>query len=229
MRITAAPDSRIVQFCAFIASGIEAWIKAGRLLCKMKRDNPNVFNLIRVERPELTLEVLETFERIGRKQIYPYLVADSSPGARRLMALPYEKQSKLYREGVLVITRRRGGFHPEIKKVSALTPAEAGRVFDGERIRDEKGQMEILRRGLHLIAPATSGASPVNSAAELKANLSADPVAELTRLLGAANDIMIECRSLLSMVKRESRKDVHITNALIEIGSLRFAVNEGEL
>jgi hypothetical protein len=229
-RAIAVPDSRILEFCGLIMAGIESWTKAGRLLCEMKRDNPNVFNLIRVERPMLTLEVLETFERIGRKEIYPYLVADSSPGARRLMALPYRTQSKLYCEGVLVVLRRRGGFFPQLKKISALSTSEVGRVFDGDRIRSESEQVSILRRRAPLLAPATNGngneaAEPV----ELKANLSAEPVSELVRLLTLANDVMIECRSLLAMIKRDSRKDSHITNALIEIGSLRYAVNEGEL
>jgi hypothetical protein len=224
-----APDSRIVQFCSLIANGIEAWTKAGKLLCEMKRDNSDVFLLIKIERPELTLEVLETFERIGSKQIYPYLVADSSPGARRLMALPYKEQSKIYRDGVLLVSKSGVGFSQEIKKVSLLSPAEAGRVFDGDRIRSEKEQTEILRHRRRLVESVTRSTEAGESEPSLKADLNAEPIAELSRLLTLANDIMIECRSLLAIAKRESKKDVHITNALIEIGSLRFAVNENEL
>jgi hypothetical protein len=40
---------------------------------------------------------------------------------------------------------------------------------------------------------------------------------------------LLEARTVLASVKRGSRKDAHITNALIEIGSLRYAVNEGDL
>jgi len=228
-RQITAPDSRITQFCALIFSGIEAWIKAGKLLCEMKTENPEVFFLIRVERPELTIEILETFERIGRQEIYPYLVADGSPGARHLMALPYGEQRKIYEEGVLVVTKRGA----QIKKVSQLSLIELGRVFDGERIRSEKEQSEILRhrRRASLVARARTeeNGNEDDPTLLLKADLGAEPTSELARLLGLANAIMIECRSLLAMVKRESKKDTHITNALIEIGSLRFAVNEGEL
>jgi hypothetical protein len=233
----ALSDPRVKQFCELVNKGIEAWTEAGQVLCNITRDNPGAYTDILSDNPHLTRDVLESFERIGRREIYPYLLVDGSPGCRRLAALPYDSQVKLFNSRVAVAVKTRGGIEERRKRVCELSNPEAALVFDATHLRSFHEQAKILRESKRSIVVVRNASSRNGALLEPEepestvgtASLDAKPDDELKRLLTLANDALLEARTVLSTIKRGSRKDSHITAALLEIGSLRYAVNEGEL
>jgi hypothetical protein len=227
-------DPRIEEFCSLIQAGIDAWKRAGKILCKLLDDDATIFAKILEQRPYLTRETLESFERIGRRELYPYLAVDNSPGARRLAALPYSEQERIYQTRVAVVVKVKGGFtEQKFKRVHELNEHEAARVFNGDRLRTVQEQLHLVTQRKRSVVRATRAATmsdesePESTAGT--ASLEASPIDELKRLLTLGNDALLEARSVLASVQRGSRKDAHITTALREIGALRFAVNEGDL
>ena len=262
-------DDRIGEFCLLINAGVEAWVKAGMLLCEMKAKEPGIFNVILAEHPYLSNDILLTFERIGKREIYPYLLVDGSPGSRMLSALPYDTQVQLYHEDVAVVVRR-GDFTTTLRKtVRSLTKPEAARVFDGARMRSVSEQTKLVQKSVeadrqkreasravdaekpeeqessrslanrlasaivqeYTISPgkgdddARSALSFLIGAQLAERPLDKDPKAALAETLTLINDLLLEARSHLAQVQRNSKFDVYIQNALTPIGQPRFALN----
>lgn len=78
----------------------------------------------------------------------------------------------------------------------------------------------------HHVAPSDPGEANANV---LQTSLDADPRSELGRMLGIAQDALLESRSLLSAIKAAAAHDGRITAALTQIGALRFDLNSGAL
>lgn len=135
----------IDTFYSLFRSGCEAWEEAGRVLVKFCEDTKDAFKLIRQKHPGISLETLHTFARIGRREIYPPLLIDPSPGAKKLLECPYEEQVKYSKEEVEVAVSPFGREIQTVKKkVSELTKSEAVVVFDTGAIRSvEKQQFRI--------------------------------------------------------------------------------------
>lgn len=145
----------IESFNAYIAEGVEAWYKAGRLLVGMVERNPNTYSIIIKENPHLSIDLLLAFEKIGRNEIFPYVLLDKSPGSRKLLSLPFELQKKYYREPVSVVARLIDG-KPVVEKrlVSNLTKEEAQIVFGPDGIRTEAEQVTLLEQHGPSLTPA---------------------------------------------------------------------------
>jgi hypothetical protein len=231
----ALADPRIAKFGQLVSDGIDAWTRAGRLLCEITAGNPHAHAEILAGNPHLSVEVLQSFERIGRRELHPYLAMDASAASRRLAMLPYDDQARLYREKVCVVVNSSEGPVERQKRVCDLTKAEAGRVIGEKGIRSVTEQRHLLRRWEHSTSPRGSSGPreekiPAPNEFETTADLDADPKTELSRLLRIANHVLLEARSSLTMLKRrESKQDRHITAALQAIGHLRLAVNENDL
>jgi hypothetical protein len=232
MHAPVKADPRIAEFCELVKAGIESWKRAGKILCKLVDDDATVLGKILADHPYLTRETLESFERIGRKLLYPYLVVDSSPGARRLVGLPYGDQVRLYEGRIAVVTITKGITEQKFKRVFELTEAEARRVFNDDGLRTVQEQLHLLKkkpkRNLVRSAPRAEQEQEPESMAGT-ASLDAKPIDELKRLLTLANDALLEARTVLSTLKRGSKQDDHITTALREIGALRFAASSEDL
>lgn len=142
MRLSA--DERIKLFCDCVNKGIDAWIEAGRLLNELVEEDPSVRQKIFARNPWMTKYVLGGFERIGRREIYPRLLLDSSPGARRLIRLPYDEQERLYCTVVEVAVINEGRVSTERKSLQSLTNNEADLVFGKNSIRPVEQQKRIL-------------------------------------------------------------------------------------
>lgn len=139
-------DFRIGEFCKLVNAGVEAWVQAGEILCQMKENDPNVFNAILATNPHLSHDILVTFERIGKKEVYPYLLIDNSPSSRMLSALPYETQVKLYRGEVPVVVRRGDHTTTLRKRVADLTLSEASRAFAAGGLRPVAEQTKLVQQ-----------------------------------------------------------------------------------
>lgn len=221
-------DPRIAEFCSLVNKGIDAWTEAGRLLCDIVRDNPEAYINILSDNPHLSRDVLESFERIGRKEIHPYLLVDGSPGARRLAGLPYASQVKLYEGRITVVVKTKAGFEQRRKRVCELTSKEAGLVFDVDRMRTVQEQSKLLGNHSHSSNPHCRS-TPTHESESNGATLDETPTQELLRVLTIANDALLEARTALAMIQRGSPHDALLTTAFRAIGELRYAANEGEL
>lgn len=133
-------------FNAYLAEGVEAWVKAGQLLVKMVERNPNAYGIIVANNPHLSIDLLLAFEKIGRNEIFPYVLLDKSPGSRQLLALPYDIQVKHYKEPVEVVAKIIDG-KPVVEKrlVSNLSKEEVQIVFGPNGIRSTAEQTELLK------------------------------------------------------------------------------------
>lgn len=134
-------------FNAYLIEGVEAWFKAGKLLVEMVERNPNAYSIIIRNNPHLSIDLLLAFEKIGRREIFPYVLLDKSPGSKRLLELPYELQAKYYREPLQVVTSARDGT-PVIEKKLAnnLTKDEVRIVFGPNgTIRTPEEQTALLK------------------------------------------------------------------------------------
>ncbi len=145
--LTASTLERIAEFNAHILAGMASWEKAGAILAQLYDEIPDVANYIVAEHPHLTLDILDAFVRIGRRQLYPQLLLDNSIGARALAALPYEQQVELYHKEVTVLRRNRSTdmVERQTRRISKLTTAEVEILFTSDgRLRTPDEQKSLL-------------------------------------------------------------------------------------
>ena len=146
---SAVLDSQIDKFTLLVRQGIDAWRNAGKLLVEMSKSDPSAMARIR-ERSGLSDAMIQTFARIGRNEIWPSLLADSSMGAQKLLACHYEDQKKYASEPIEVAYEWRGGNIKTVKrKVNELSRAECAIVFS------DKGTVHTLeQQAFRLRSPA---------------------------------------------------------------------------
>ena len=143
---SAVLDSHIDKFALLVRQGIDTWRNAGKLLVEMTEKDPSAVARIK-ERSGLSDSMIQTFARIGRNEIWPHLLADSSLGAQRLLACNYDDQKKYASEPIQVAYEWKGGKIKTIaRKVSELSRHECAIVFsEDNRIRTLEQQAFRLR------------------------------------------------------------------------------------
>ncbi len=164
-RVVKKDTSEIGQFVALVQQGIDAWNAAGKKLVVMLGKDPQLFDKIRKVHPEISIDMLAVFERIGRKQIYAPLLANNCAAARRLLDMPYEQQERYCTEPIEVIVRESGKSKIVKKRLHELSRAEINQVFDFDSVRSI-AQQERLHRGSR-IASFSTASTPVKPPASL--------------------------------------------------------------
>ena len=125
----AVPDSQIDKFSLLVRQGIDTWRTAGKLLLEMTNKDPGAMERIQ-ERSGLSHSVLITFARIGRNEIWPPLLMDSSLGVQKLLQCNYDDQKKYAADPIEIAYSWTGGKIKTIKRnVSELSRAECAIVF----------------------------------------------------------------------------------------------------
>lgn len=129
-------DQRLNEFYEALQRGKEALEDAGRILVALIDEDASVKERIMDDHPEITEDVLETFERIGRKQLYYRLCLLEAPGIRALKRCPYSEQVKYATEPLpmLLMNGKDSTDHLTVA-VHALNPDQVRQVFGGHRIR----------------------------------------------------------------------------------------------
>lgn len=158
----ATIDADIDKFALMLRQGIDTWRNAGKLLVDIAAKQPNIFDLITKRHPHISRATLETFARIGRNEIWPPLLADSSLGARRLLECHYEVQKRYADEPIKVAIAWKGGTIKTVeKRVSELSRAECSMVFgeDG-KINTLDQQAWRLNRNMRACHPQASAIGP---------------------------------------------------------------------
>lgn len=133
------------SFATLVKCGINSWVAAGQMLVMLVDSNPNVYHEIAKRHPFMTLDMLIGFEKIGRKQIYPYLLFDKRPACKYLIPMPYEDQERIY-NGIIEVVSEIEGEKPIIskKRFHDLSKAESSIVFSSSGVRSVDEQCKVL-------------------------------------------------------------------------------------
>lgn len=141
MNILKRNTAAVQEIIDLINNGVECWFKAGQLVAKNIDENPDFVDQVCDQCKDISPETIYRFEQIGRKQLYPKLLLNDSPGVRRLRRLPYALQERYAICPVTLLIS--GGETLEID-VRNLTPAQAAQVFAGDRLRTVAEQRAFI-------------------------------------------------------------------------------------
>lgn len=136
MKTTLTTQEKDIQsFLELFKQGYDAWVKAGELLVKMIDQNPSVIDDIIDRYPDMNAGILRQFEKMGRKQLHPLLLIESTPGETRLARLPYSEQLKYLEKPVEIVVETDDG--PDLMQIQTkhLTRAQAEQVFAKDHVR----------------------------------------------------------------------------------------------
>jgi len=153
--------SKYSEIQELLISGIDCWKKAGDLLCAFLDKGESI--VVISEETGMPRNVLVQLERIGRKQIMPFLLISDFPAARALEKLPYSEQKRLTEESVPVLLQTAEG--PDILnvKVEAMTHEQVRQVFGDGQVRsiaEQKARIAVCRNPMpprpviHLLEPS---------------------------------------------------------------------------
>ena len=136
--------SAIKQFVSLFQEGYEAWVKAGKLVAGQLEQDPDFAEKVHAECPEISVDTVYAFDRLGRKELHPKLLVSDSPGAKKLRRLPYSVQEKLTDSPVSVLIKTERGWDTLNVSVFNLTAEQASQVFDSDCVRNEAQQRAFI-------------------------------------------------------------------------------------
>jgi hypothetical protein len=148
MQTPQKTQTKIDQFVTALLRGITCFEEAGRILVELlDEEGPTVLEDIRAKNPRVITEsVLETFERIGRKQLYYQLSVVNNVGTRALSRCPYSEQVKYFDSPLELLTATGDTL---LVSVDALTSDQAKQVIGPKRVRtlgEQRAYLESLKR-----------------------------------------------------------------------------------
>ena len=127
-----------------MARGRDAIQEAAEIMVALVDKDPRIYEKIVKQAPTISYNLLATLERVGRGQIYGALLFDSSPGARRLLAMPYGMQKEYYEKPLRVVSVQNGKKVVNEKTISQLTPAEVRTTIADDHIRNVEEQSKLV-------------------------------------------------------------------------------------
>ena len=129
-----------------LSRGRSAIKEAAQIMVGLSDNDPNIYSKIIEEEPNLSLNLLYTLERVGRNQLYDALLFDNSPGARRLLTMPFSKQKEYYESPVKVVSVQDGKTVQVEKPIQQLTPQEVRIAFSDGGLRSATEQAEVAKQ-----------------------------------------------------------------------------------
>ena len=137
-------NNAVEQFFTLLQKGYEMWMQAGKVVADALESDVDFAEKVNKAHPEVSVDVVYAFDRIGRKQLHPKLAISDSPGAKKLRRLPYAQQEKFINQPLPVLIKQVNGW--EVLKVSVfnLTAEQSSQVFDGDVVRTEAEQRAYL-------------------------------------------------------------------------------------
>jgi hypothetical protein len=140
-------NPQLEAFYEALKTGQEALEEAGRVLVSLIDDDPAVKARIMDEHPEITEDVLETFERIGRRQLYYRLCLIESPGVRCLKRCAFSDQVTYSSEPIpMLLLNGKDSTDHIVVSVQGMNADQARQVFGAHRIRTLPEQRAFLER-----------------------------------------------------------------------------------
>lgn len=147
MKLTKSYESKITQFLDALNRARDGIAEAGRILVELVESNENTYEIIMKRCPGVTLEFLETLERVGHGRLDHRLLCNPSWAAMRATrtALPIEAQKQLVDGYVQVAVKNNGGVVVKPKRMDELTRHEASRLIADDHLRTPDEQIKIMR------------------------------------------------------------------------------------
>jgi hypothetical protein len=136
MKATLTKSATVDQFLALFKEGYDAWVKAGEVLVELIDQNPMVIDEILDRYPDINAGILRQFEKLGRKQLHPLLLLESTPGESRLARLPYSEQVRHLDAPVEIIVETDAGPDTMSVQVKHLTRLQAEQIFAKDHVRN---------------------------------------------------------------------------------------------
>ena len=137
-----APD--IEKFVDLFQRGYEAWVEAGRVVVQALESDPDFADKVHEKHPEISIETVYAFDRLGRQDLHPKLLISDSPGAKRLRQLRYHVQEKFVEKPVPVLIKTDSGWETLKVSVFDLTSDQASQVFDKNDVRNDHSQRAYI-------------------------------------------------------------------------------------
>jgi len=139
-------EHKIENFISKVNMGVEWFLDAGTLLVEMMDENPGIKDdIVDYRKGWITMDVLDTFELIGRKQLAVEAMFLPRHVLNRLIELPVGQQVSIATKMLPVVTGyRKGVTHSTDKPARSLTRSEAARVIGPDGIRTVKEQSAML-------------------------------------------------------------------------------------
>lgn len=131
-----------------IVKGIDCWIEAGEIIAKTLEEHPDSMSRI-CEVTGLSEDIIRRFEQIGRKEIYPRLLANTSIGYRRLVSCTYREQKHYCDNPVELLVADNGKADTLRVEVAHVTPEQARQVFAHDHVRtlaEQRAWLESERK-----------------------------------------------------------------------------------
>lgn len=142
----AAIKETVTELRLAIQAGIDAWTKAGEAVVRLLDQQGMTLEEIAMcaNHELITPAVLGEFERVGRHQVLPKLLAARFPAAGSVKRLPLSEQQRVMDEGVEVVVIR-GKTADQIKvNVRDLTSTQSKQVFRDTEVRSVGAQRAWL-------------------------------------------------------------------------------------
>jgi len=130
------------KVASLIMAGIEAWLEAGKLLVDALDNGATLDDI--ADSAGVSKDILARFEQIGRNNLYPRLLASTSPGARALTGCPFSEQKHYCHNPVKMLVMRDGEPDTLLVPLDNMTPDQVKQVFCRGHIRDIAEQRAYL-------------------------------------------------------------------------------------
>lgn len=154
-------NDKIDQFIALFKEGVDAWIKAGKILVKLVEDDPHTYDYIIQRCPTLNAGILGRFEQMGRGILHPQLLLTASPGFDKLRKLPLSMQERYLTESIPLIVHTDTGTDVLLVEAKNMTKEQANQVFAPGRIRTEGEQKAwLIQQRSNAAKPVGTNMSP---------------------------------------------------------------------
>lgn len=127
--------SEIKQVATLIQQGIDAWEQAGAIIVRLIDSGTSIDEIHDQMNGSIPTGALESFERIGRRQVVPSLLIADYPAASHLMKLSIDQQESLLSNGCSLMILNESG--PNVLKCSVrdLTGDQCRQLFNGNGVR----------------------------------------------------------------------------------------------
>ena len=115
---------------------MDALEEAGLILVEMIDRDAEVKRRIMDAYPEISGDMLDVFERIGRRQLYYRLCLLDGPGVKALMRCPFSDQVRYFKEPLALLLAQ--GKNPDDSlnvQVQFMSPKQARQVFGRNHVR----------------------------------------------------------------------------------------------
>ena len=130
------------KIASLIMAGIEAWLEAGKLLVEALDNGATLDDI--VDSAGVSKDILARFEQIGRNNLYPRLLASTSPGARALTGCPFSEQKHYCHNPVKLLVMHDGQPDTLLVPLDNMTTDQVKQVFCRGHIRDVAEQRAYL-------------------------------------------------------------------------------------